>query len=472
MTNETTAAGNIDSLRERFRGELILPDDPAYDDDRRLFNLVHDKYPAVIARCAGTADVVEAVRFARAAGLEIAVRSGGRHMAGFASTDDGLVIDLSAMRAVKVDQQEQTAWVQTGCNGGDVQAGTLVFGLGAVTGATSTTGIGGVNLHGGIGWLTPSMGWGVDTILELELVTADGKVLRVAPDEDPELFWAVRGAASNFGVVTWMKLQLQPVPEKMLAGSLIYRAERIPDVLRFLREFCASEQSDAVLPMLDFVRAPDDEWLPEALHGELVLSVTVVYPGELARAEEALRPLTEGHPPDAGELAPQGLLDFMRELDAEYPPMRQWYDEEQVADLSDDVIDVIVDQARRFAENELGEKSSLIMYPFTGAAAREPKVANSFPHGRLGGWSITTGLFWEEEADDARHEAWSNELFDAIREAGVATGVVYGNIQQVPDQQRQLRSYGEEAWQRLTKVKAKYDPDNVFHRNHNIPPSE
>ena len=471
MTDTTTTAPGLDSLRERFRGELILPDHPSYDEHRRLFNLIHDKHPAVIARCAGTSDVVEAIRYARAADLEIAVRSNGRHMAGYASADDGFVIDVSAMRAVKVDRQEQTAWVQAGANGGDVQAETLAFGLGAVTGATSTTGVGGVILHGGIGWLTPRMGWAVDTVLEVQLVTADGEVLRVAPDENPDLFWAVRGAGSNFGVVTWIKLQLQPVPEKMLGGSLIYAAARIPEVLRFMGEFCRSGQSDEVLPMIDFIVAPDEPWIPEELHGKLVLALTVLHPGEIAEAEEALRPLTEGHPPEAGELTPQGLLEFMLELDAEYPPMRQWYDEEQVPDLTDEVIDVIVEQAHSFAERDLGEKSSLIVYAFTGAGAREPEIATSFPRsGR--GWSITSGLFWDDESDDARHEAWSNELVSAVRATGVATGVIYGNVQQFYDEQRQRRSFGEETWNRLASLKAKYDPDNVFHLNNNIPPAQ
>lgn len=469
MADQTVSAPDVESLSAHFSGELILPDSPAYDAQRELFNKVHDKHPAVIARCAGTADVVAAVRLARENNLEIAVRSGGRHMAGFASTNGGLVVDLSLMRGVRVDRQEQTAWVQTGCTGGNVLAETLVHGLGASTGATSATGIGGVNLHGGIGWMSPRLGWGCETILELELVTAEGDVLRVAPDEHPDLFWAARGAASNFGVVTWMKLQLAPVPEKVLAGSLIYDGDQIPDVLRFLRELDRSGSDDFGM-MLDFLAAPPEEWVPEHLHGKLALSVTIVHVGELADAKRELNPLSETHPPAVGELAPRGLLEFMLELDAEYPPMRQWYDEEQIEGLSDKAIDLIVAQARALVDSDLGPMSTLIAYPFRGALGREPEIPAAYPHGSRGGWSITTGLFWDREPDDARHEAYSNAVFDGLRGAGLATGLVYGNVQQVPDKQRLRRTFGEENWQRLTGLKAKYDPDNVFHLNHNIPP--
>jgi FAD/FMN-containing dehydrogenase len=470
MTDATTTMPAIDAMRAGFNGELILPGDAAYDMHRELFNKVHDKHPAVIARCVGTADVVAALRYARANDLEIAVRSGGRHMAGFASSDGGLVIDLSLMRGVKVDRREQTAWVQAGCRGGDVQAETLCYGLGAVTGAGSTTGIGGVNLHGGVGWMSPKLGWGSDTILELELLTADGDVLHVAPDEHADLFWAARGAASNFGVVTWMKLKLAPVAEKILAGSLIYAGDQIPDVLRALRELDRTG-SDHFQIMLDFLSAPPEEWVPEELHGKLALSVTLVHVGELADAETELGPLIANHPPAAGELAPHGLLEFMRELDGEYPPMRQWYDEEQIAELSDEAIDLIVEQARALADSGLGPMSTLIVYPFRGPLGREPEHPAAYRHGAEGGWSITTGLFWEDEVDDARHEAYSNAVFEAVRASGLATGLVYGNVQQVPDEERLRRTFGEEGWQRLTEVKAQYDPNNVFHLNHNIPPA-
>ena len=468
MTNETLSTPSIDTLRSRFRGEIVLPDNPDFDERRSLFNAVYDKHPAVIAECDGTGDVVAAIRYARAAGLEIAVRSGGRHMSGFASADGGLVVDLARMRGVKVDRENETAWVQCGANGGDVLAETTTYGLGAVVGATTLTGVGGVNLHGGIGWLSKKLGWGCDTILELELVTADGEVLHVTPEEHPDLFWAVRGAGSNFGVVTWMKLKLAPLPEKILAGALLYDGDQAAEIMRFLRDFNLNATGEFSI-MLDFLAGPPEEWLPKELHGKLLLSVTLVHIGdEPSQAEDDLRPFLDEFPPAVGELTARDLLDFMLEIDADYQPVRQWYDEEQVEDLTEEVIEIAVNRAALLAEKGLG--GYLIVYPFKQASV-EPEVPSCFPTRPENGWSVGTAGFWEEETGDAPHREWSDASIAAFRDAGLTTGIVYDNVQQLPDEQRQRESHGEEDWQRLREIKAKYDPENVFHLNHNIPPA-
>lgn len=464
---DTSTESTLDAVRARFRGELIEPDDPSYDEQRTLFNAYHDQFPALIARCAGTADVVAAVRYATAQGLEIAVKSQGRHMAGFASVDGGVVIDLSPMRSVRVDSKEQTAWVQTGANGGDLEAATLVHGLGAVVGAASTTGVGGVNLHGGIGWLSPKLGWGCDTIIEAEVVTADGSVLRVAPDEHPDLFWAIRGEAANFGVVTWIKLKLAPIGS-VLAGGLIYDGVQAEEILRFLRDFNRNGSRDFQL-MLDFLAAPPEEWIPEHLHGKLVLSVTFAHVGDVEQARKEIQPLLDTFTPVINTLAERELLDYMLEMDADYPAIRQWFDEEQVAELSDVVIDTAVARARVLAERNL--TGYLILYPYRGALAEVPDDPGCFPRGRLGGWSVGTAAFWEDKSGDERHASWSDETIAAVRATGATTGIVYGNVQQVPDVERHRKAHGEQAWARLTAVKTQYDPHNVFHRNHNIPPA-
>ncbi|GHE88858.1 FAD-linked oxidase [Amycolatopsis deserti] len=465
---DPTIESALDAVRVRFRGELLEPDDPSYDEQRKLFNACHDQRPALIARCAGTADVVAAVRYATSNGLEIAVKSQGRHMAGFASADGGVVIDLAPMRSVKVDPKEQTAWVQTGANGADLEAATLVHGLGAVVGAATSTGVGGVVLHGGIGWMSPKLGWGVDTILEAEVVTADGSVLRAAPDENPDLFWALRGEAANFGVVTWIKMKLHPIGP-MLAGGLIYDGAEAGEILRFLREFNLSASGDFTL-MLDFLPAPAEDWIPEHLHGKLVLSVTVVHVGDdLERGRKDVQPLLDAFPPAVGELGERELLEFMLSMDADYPAVRQWYDEEQVGELTDEVIDTVVGQARLLAER--GLTGYLIMYSYRGALADVPDDPGCFPRGRRGAWSIGTAAFWEDASGDEAHASWSDETIEAVRRTGATTGIVYGNVQQVPDVERHRKAHGDEAWARLRAVKKQYDPENVFHRNHNIPPA-
>jgi FAD/FMN-containing dehydrogenase len=465
--DETVRTTSLDLLRARFRGELVGPEDPSYGELRTLFNAYHDVHPALIARCAGTADVVSAVKYARAEGLEIAVKSRGRHMAGFASVEGGLVIDLEQMRSVKVDAAERTAWIQTGANGGDLIAETLTYGLGAVVGAATTTGVGGVNLHGGIGWMSAKLGWGVDSILEAEVVTADGSVLRVSPDEHPDLYWAIRGEASNFGIVTWVKQKLAPIGP-LYAGTLIYDGEIAEDFLRYFRDFNVEASPDFGV-MLDFMAAPHEEWVPEHLQGKMMMVLTLGHVGDAEQAQKDFQPLLDAFEPLANTLGEVDLLDFMLAQDGDYPAIRQWFDEEQVTGLTDEVIAVEVASARKLAERGLG--GYLITYPFRGLVAGEPELPGSFPRRTHGGWSIGTMASWEDEASDAAHIAWSDETIAALRATGDITGNVYGNVLQVPDPERHRRAHGEENWARLTRIKKQYDPDNVFHRNHNIPPA-
>jgi FAD/FMN-containing dehydrogenase len=462
--NRTTP---LDALRTRFRGDLISADDPSYDELRTLFNAYNDFRPALIARCEGTADVVAAVKYARAENLEIAVKSRGRHMAGFASVDGGLVIDLEPMRSVKVDAAEQTAWIQTGANGADVTAETLAYGLGAVVGAASTTGVGGVNLHGGIGWMSAKLGWGSDTILEAEVVLADGSIVRAAPEEHPDLYWAIRGEAANFGVVTWIKQKLAPIGP-LYAGTLMYDGEQAEDFLKFFRDFNVTASPDFGV-MLDFMAAPHEEWIPEHLRGKMIIVLTLAHVGSAEQAQKDFQPLLDAFEPLVNTLVEVDLLEFMLAQDVDYPAIRQWFDEEQVTTLTDDVIAAEVAAARKLAER--GLTGYLITYPFRGLVAGEPEIPGSFPRRTPGGWSIGTMAAWEDKTGDDAHIAWSDETMDALRATGDVTGNVYGNVLQVPDIERHRAAHGEKNWARLTQVKKQYDPENVFHRNHNIPPA-
>jgi FAD/FMN-containing dehydrogenase len=456
---------------ERFQGELILPGAPAYEEARKLFNAAHEKRPAAIVRCLGTGDVVEAIDLARSLGLEIAIRSGGRHMAGFGSSEGGLVIDLGAMRGVKVDAEERTAWVQCGAIGIDLQAEAQVHGLAGITGVLTHTGIGGVTLNGGLGWLSGRLGWGADTILEAEVVTAAGEVLRVSPRKHPDLFWAIRGAGANFGVVTWIKMRLAPIPEKVLAGTLFYPLDRATEAMRFLREFSRTASPDFLF-FIEFLFGRGDPALPKELRDGVNVVVNLLHYGEPAVAEREVGELRTALPPTVDRLVPRQLVAYTRLMSGTYSRARQWWDEEQVAGLSDEVIDLAVASARRMEEDSLAPLSCLMLYPFRCALSREPEVAAAIARPGPDDWSVGSMLFWDDEDEDERHRAWSDRLMADLREAGLTTGRVYGNSQQLPDMERTQRSFGETDWQRLREVKRQYDPENVFQLNHNIPPAD
>ena len=295
----------------------------------------------------------------------------------------------------------------------------------------------------------------------------DGSIVRAAPDEHPDLYWAIRGEAANFGVVTRIKQKLAPIGS-LYAGGLIYDGAQAEDVIRFLRDFNLTASGDFSL-MLDFLAGPAEEWIPEHLHGKLLLSVIVVHCGGPEKGQNDIQPLVDAFDPVINTLGERDMLDFMIEMDGDYPAIRQWFDEEQVTELTDEVIQVEVEQAQKLAER--GLSGYLITYAFRGAHVAEPEFPSSFPRRHTGGWSIGSAAYWEDESADAAHIDWSNEAMEAIRATGATTGNIYGNVIQVPNVDRHRKAHGEENWARLTRIKAQYDPENVFHRNHNIPPA-
>jgi FAD/FMN-containing dehydrogenase len=466
MTEQHRALEGVDELRAVFNGEIVLPGDPHYDSLREHFNKLYDKSPSIIVRPAGTADVVASVNFARSAGLEIAVSSGGKHSAGFSRTDDGIVIDLSLMRAVQVDPASRTAWLQGGANGGDLQAEALVHGLGGVIGWMRGTGVGGVNLHGGFGMLTSKLGYAVDTILEVEVVTADGAVVRASDTNNPDLFWALRGAAANFGVVTWVKQKLTPVPPQITAGQLIYDAQTAPKVLAELDEFTLHAPDDLTV-FGSYTVVPEDPIYPEEMHNHPAFVLTVVHIGELAEAEQDLKALREVHPPALDFVAPQSLYEFICSMDAYIVPGRQWFDNVSLGSLSREAIDTLATGADALAR--LGLEGELIVVPH--GRGRQPEVPSAFQVGERGSTSIVAGIYWQDAADDERAETWASGVIQSLKVSEVALDETYGNMANPVDLERDRRSYGEENWSRLTELKRQYDPHNLFHLNHNIPPA-
>lgn len=467
VTEAPSVPGDLAALRHGFNGEVVTPADPAYNSYRQHFNRRFDKHPALVLRPANTVDVVAAVRYARTADLEIAVSCGGTHPAGFSRTDGGVVIDLSLMRAVRVDPVDQTAWLQGGALGGDLYAEAGRHGLAGVMGWMRTTGVGGVNVHGGWGPLSPKLGWGVDTILEMEIVTADGEVLRLAPDENAELFWGARGAGGNFGIVTWVKQKLCRVPDKALIGTLIYGPEQGPDVLRLVDELVMTVSEDMSMFVYSSV-VPDEPDYPEALRGRHGFMVVVVHIGDRDVAVEELRPLRETYPPALDGVVEQSLYDFTCEMDSFIVPCRQWYDLIEVKALTDDVIDAVTTSAQHMEELGLTAELTLVAI----GRGRDPEHPSALPVGNQpGAWLMMPDTFWEDESDDAKNIGWADEFMAALSTCESHSDVGYSNVQSRPDVDRERRSFGEETWQRLVALKRQYDPENVFHLNHNIPPA-
>lgn len=466
MTAALATSADLEALRLRYNGQLLLPGDPGYDEHRQHFNRRFDKHPALIARPVNTVDVVATIKYARAAGLEIAVSSGGKHMAGFSRVDGGIVIDLSLMRAVKVDPVEQTAWAQGGATGGDLMAETGRHGLAGVIGWMRGTGIGGVNMHGGFGMVSSKLGWAVDTILEVEIVTADGDVLRVTPDENPNLFWGVRGEAGNFGVVTWIKQRLCPVPEEAVTGSLIYSASQARDVLKLVDEM-ALTTSDNFTMFANIAVIPADPDYPEQLHGKPALMVNVVHIGDRDQAERELRPLREMYPPVLDALEHQSVYDFMCAMDGFIVSNRQWYDYVELSALSDDVLEAVTHHGEQL--EALGLEGEVTLVPH--GRGRTPEVPSAVPVGKRGAWAIMPCAYWEDAADDEVNVGWADSCTEALLRSDAVADASYGNVQSRPDLDRLRRSHGDADWARLRDLKAKYDPDNVFHLNHNIPPA-
>ena len=451
-----------------FRGVLIAPNHDGYDDARAVWNGAVDRRPSLIARCSGTADVAAAVRFARDRDLELAVRGGGHNVAGTAVCDNGIVIDLSAMRAVSVDPVERIAHVQGGALWGDVDHETQVHGLATTGGIVSHTGVGGVALGGGIGWLMRKHGLTVDNVVEAEVVTAEGEIIRASADDHPDLFWALRGGGGNFGVVSAFRFALHPVGPTVVAGPVFWAAEDTTDVLRFYREL-VTDAPDELGTVVRFGTIPPLPAVSEELHFRPAIAVASCYAGAAADGERAVRALREFGTPLVDLVGPTLYVDHQSGIDDTVPHGWHYYwKATDLAGLSDEVVEILAERAYRATS----PRSYAAMFHLGGAVARTPRDATAHP-GRDVDHRISIDAVWLPEQDDsvgAAEAAWAREFLDALRphRAGV-----YVNFLDSDDDPRRVReAYGDDTFRRLAEVKAKYDPENVFHNNKNIPPGK
>lgn len=449
-----------------FRGRLITADHTGYDTARAVWNGAVDRRPRLIARCGGTADAAAAVRFARDHDLEIAVRGGGHNVAGTAVCDDGIVIDLSAMRSVWVDPAGRTARVQGGALWGDVDHETQAHGLATTGGIVSHTGVAGLTLGGGIGFLMREHGLAVDNLLAAEVVTAEGGIVRAADDEHPELFWALRGGGGNFGVVTSFLFALHPVGPTVLAGPVFWAADDTADVLRFYRD-CTATAPDELGTVVRLGTVPPLPVIPEDLHYRPAIAVACCYAGAVEDGERAVRALRRFGKPLVDLLAPTPYVAHQSGLDDTVPHGWHYYwKSTNLAGLSDGTIDAIADHAYTAGS----PRTYSAMFHMGGAVARVPDDATAYA-GRGVDHNIVIDAVWlpDESGEHAAAEtAWARGFLEALRPHR-ADGV-YVNFLDSDDSSRVREAYGEHIYQRLAEVKAKYDPDNAFHHNKNIRP--
>ncbi len=440
-----------------FSGELVRRGSPDYEQARRVHNGLIDKQPALVARCRSATDVASAVSSARHHGLEVAVRGGGHNVAGRATVDDGLVIDLSLMREIRVDAAARTARAQGGATWGDFNRATQEHGLATTGGIISTTGVAGLTLGGGLGWLLGRHGLSVDNLLSAEIVTADGQAVVASAEENPDLFWAIRGAGANFGVATSLEFRLHPVGPMITGGLVAYPVDQARDVLRFNRD--VSEQSpDDLTVYVGLVPAPDGS-------GVKLAGVLACHGGDLRDGEAAVRPIKQFGRPAIDAMGPMPYSDLNSMLDAGYPRGAFNYWKGAFVDsLTDDVIDAMIDAFAR-CPSPMGQ---IVVEHVHGAAARVDPSATAFPH-RGAGYSLLVLSQWAHPSDTDRCIQWARESYAALEPFGA--GASYVNyLGHDEGDARVAAAYGPN-YARLRELKGKYDPDNVFHLNQNIRPA-
>jgi FAD/FMN-containing dehydrogenase len=459
--NPITAAG-ADELRYRLRGGLYEPGDQEYADTCTLFNSMVEKRPRYVARCTAPEDVVAALAFAREHGLPIAVRAGGHSVSGASLCDDGLVIDVRGMHDVDVDPAARVARVGGGAIWSEVDRATQEHGLATTGGRVSTTGVAGLTLGGGSGWIERKFGLACDNLLAAELVTADGEIVRASADENPDLLWALKGGGGNFGVVTALEFRLHPVGPEVLAGLVLHPAERGPELLARFRDLMRNT-SDEVGLAFAYLTAPDEPDVPEHLHGKPAVVVAGMYTGPVAEGERVLADIRAFGPPEADFFGPAPYADFQCSLD-DPPGYRNYWTAEHVTDLTDEAIDVI---ARRAEELPPGP-AQLFIVPWGGAIARVGEDSSPLS-GREASFVVHPLLLWEDPADDERVIAHGRSYREDL--APYSSGAAYGNFIGDEGRERARAGFGAASRERLERVKAEWDPENVFRGNQNVEPA-
>ncbi|MGN6486244.1 MAG: FAD-binding oxidoreductase [Devosia sp.] len=446
-------------LRTAFAGEIVTPASSQYDDTRRVFNAMIGHRPAVFALCATPDDVVQALGFAQDRGLEVAVRGGGHSVAGKGLTHGGLVVDLGRMNAVEVDPERMTARVGGGATMGNLDRGTQPYGLGTTGGRVSTTGVGGFALGGGTGWLDRKFGLACDNLLSAELVTADGRLVTASETENRELFWALHGGGGNFGVVTSLTFRLYPL-SMVTVALLLWPSENGPELLKLYRDFMEAAPDEIGGGAIYFT-GPEEEFVPEALVGKLTFALLLVYAGGEDDARRAIAPMLElSHA--GGMVAEMPYADFQSMID-DPPGFRNYWSAQYLTSLPDEAVARF---SARAADMIVPSPSQHVLFPGGGKVARE--LADWPVPWRTAPWCAHPFGLWSEASDDARGRSWARGVVSDLKPW--STEHVYLNFIGDEGSDRTVSGFGTQNYARLQAVKREYDPENLFHLNHNIPP--
>ncbi len=446
-----------------FGGRLIHSDDAEYDEARKVFNGMIDRRPALIARCSSAQDVVAAVNLAREEHLPLSVYGGGHSVTGSAMCDAGICVDLRDMQNVTVDTEQRVAIAEGGATWGQFDAATQEHGLAVTGGRVSTTGLAGLALGSGSGWLERKYGFVCDNLIEAEVVTADGRIVRTSDDENPDLFWGLRGGGGNFGIVTKFHLRVHPLGPIVLGGMLLHPAAAAPELLPFYREFMRNAP-DEVGSGLAFITAPPEEFVPEPVRGQPVIGIVCCYAGPIEDGEVALKPLRD-FGPGLDLVQPMPYVAVQQLLDPAAPKgMQNYWTADFYDDLPDEAVDILVERGT----HPVSPLTQIIMVPGGGAIARVDEDAMAFGQ-RHAAWNIHYLSMWPDPADTEKNIAYTREFNGAMKPW--STGRAYLNFLGDEGAARIEAAFGPEKFARLQALKDVWDPQNLFRINQNIPPS-
>ncbi|SYZ74434.1 FAD linked oxidase domain protein [Candidatus Zixiibacteriota bacterium] len=453
----------ISSFKSSIRGEILIRGDAGYEKARKVFNGMIDRFPAVIARCVNVADVMASVNFAREHDLALSVRGGGHNVTGFATNDGGLVIDLSPMKGIRIDPDEQVAYIEGGCTWGDVDHATHAFGLATAGGIISTTGVGGLTLGGGVGHLTRRCGLSIDNLISADVVTADGHLVRAGAKENSDLYWALRGGGGNFGVITSFEFRLHPVGT-VLAGPILYPLEKGREALKFYRDFM-NNAPDNINAFFAYLIVPPGDPFPANLQNKTVCAVVVCCSGDLEKAEKTIKPLRQFGPPLLDMVGALPFPAVQSMFDGLVPSgLQNYWKADFVNDLTDDIIDAHV----KYGPGIPTFNSALHIYPVSGAANRVGKGETAYNY-RDAKYVHVIAAMYPNPSDTEKNMKWVRDYWESLHPH--SSGGAYVNFMMDEGEDRIAATYRDN-FSRLALIKRKYDPDNLFRMNQNIKPAK